>query len=178
MLENKKAQQVFDQMRDDSSSLYVLCDTNSFVTQRTKTTTATSRYSVNFAFDPVLLQTRAYRNSYRSLLKRVRTTVPRIRMAREDSEAKRVHDERKVLLAGPGAERMMRAIQIIPDIEESFQTQLIPSEPAAATHTRSPEVKITLRRLTVSINPIDASELDDTHWLERHGEVTCIICQL
>lgn len=67
---DKKSQKVFDQVKDDSSSLCVLCDSASFVTKRTKTTTTTSRLSMNFAFDNELLQHRAYKSTFRSLLRR------------------------------------------------------------------------------------------------------------
>ena len=46
MMEEKKSQQVFIQMKDDTSSLIVLCDSDSFATKRTNTTTATSKLSL------------------------------------------------------------------------------------------------------------------------------------
>lgn len=59
-------------MRDDTTSLIVLSDSDSFVTKRTRTTTATSKLSINFAFDSELLQHKAYKSTLRSLMRRSR----------------------------------------------------------------------------------------------------------
>ena len=72
MIEEKKSQVVFNGMKDDTSSLIVLCDSSSFVTKRTTTTTATSSFSMNFDFDTELLQAKAYKSTLRSLMRRAR----------------------------------------------------------------------------------------------------------
>ncbi|KIW66188.1 hypothetical protein PV04_08389 [Phialophora macrospora] len=69
-LEEKESRRVFDQVKDDSASLVVLCDSASFVTQRTQTTTGTSRFSIDFSFDAEILQAKAYRTMLRSLMQR------------------------------------------------------------------------------------------------------------
>jgi hypothetical protein len=70
LLKEKESRRVFDQVKDDSTSLVVLCDSASFVTQRTKTTTGTSRFSMNFSFDAEILQAKAYKTTLRSLMRR------------------------------------------------------------------------------------------------------------
>ena len=60
---------MFEQLKDDSSSLIVLYDSASFVTERSLTTTATSGFSLNFAFDSELLQHRAYKGVLRALMR-------------------------------------------------------------------------------------------------------------
>ncbi|ERF71663.1 hypothetical protein EPUS_00652 [Endocarpon pusillum Z07020] len=72
-MEVRTTQQVFQQVKDDSSSLLVLCDSESFITARTRTTTATSRFSLNFVFDAELLQHKAYKSTLRSLMRRTRS---------------------------------------------------------------------------------------------------------
>jgi hypothetical protein len=84
LMEDKKTQKVFEQVKDDSSSLYTLCDSVSFVTKRTKTTTATSKLSMNFAFDAELLQNGAYKRAFRSLMRRVGA-----RQSRDDGDSNR-----------------------------------------------------------------------------------------
>lgn len=69
-LEQKQPRKVFDQIKDDSTSLIVLCDSESFTTKRTKTTTATSKLSMNFVFDAELLQAKAYKSTLRSLIRK------------------------------------------------------------------------------------------------------------
>ncbi|EXJ84741.1 hypothetical protein A1O3_05413 [Capronia epimyces CBS 606.96] len=72
VLHERQSRKVFDQIKDDSSSLIVLCDSASFVTRRTKTTTATSKFSMNFIFDAEILQAKAYKSTMRSLMRRAR----------------------------------------------------------------------------------------------------------
>lgn len=73
MMEARVTQHVFQQVKDDSSSLLVLCSSQSFVTSRTQTTTATSKFSRKFTFDTELLQHKAYKNTLRSLMRRARS---------------------------------------------------------------------------------------------------------
>jgi hypothetical protein len=70
LLKEKESRRVFDQVKDDSTSLVVLCDSASFVTQRTKTSTGTSKFSMNFSFDAEILQAKAYKTTLRSLMRR------------------------------------------------------------------------------------------------------------
>ncbi|KAJ9610783.1 hypothetical protein H2200_005560 [Cladophialophora chaetospira] len=76
ILEEKKSRRLIDQVKDDSSSLIVLCDSASFVTKRTQTTTATSKFSVNFSFDAEILQAKAYMTTLRSLMRRAQKDSP------------------------------------------------------------------------------------------------------
>ena len=61
---------MFEQLKDDSSSLIVLYDSASFVTERSLTTTATSKFSLNFAFDSELLQHRVYKGALRAFTRK------------------------------------------------------------------------------------------------------------
>lgn len=70
LLEQKQSRKTFNQIKDDSSSLIVLCDSESSVTKRTKTSTATSKLSLNFVFDAALLQSKAYKSALRSLMRK------------------------------------------------------------------------------------------------------------
>lgn len=54
----------------------VLYDSQSFLSVRNDTTDRASKLSANFPFDEELLQHKAYRNSFRSLMRRNRITEP------------------------------------------------------------------------------------------------------
>jgi hypothetical protein len=56
-------------MRDDSSSLIVLRDSESYLTDTTCSTERSSRLSVKFSFDHELLQSRVYQGTVRSLIR-------------------------------------------------------------------------------------------------------------
>ena len=71
LLASSGSQKAFQQIKDDSTSLIVLCDSASFETRRTRTTTATSRFSLKFNFDAELLQQKVYKNTLKSLMRRV-----------------------------------------------------------------------------------------------------------
>jgi hypothetical protein len=68
--ERETSRQVFDQVKDDSSSLVVLRDSASFLSSCTKTTENSSKLSMRFMFDGELLQSRVYQGTVRSLLRR------------------------------------------------------------------------------------------------------------
>ncbi|ETI25308.1 hypothetical protein G647_02080 [Cladophialophora carrionii CBS 160.54] len=78
-LQETESRSVFDQVRDDSTSLIVVCDSASIVTQRTRTTTGTSRFSANFSFDAEILQANAYKATLRSLMRRAQNDNSRER---------------------------------------------------------------------------------------------------
>lgn len=69
MLERKKSRRVFEQIRDDFSSLIVLRDSSSIFS--TDTNPTSSKLSINFLFDGELLTTRVYQGTVRSLMRRV-----------------------------------------------------------------------------------------------------------
>lgn len=71
-------------MKDDTTSLIVLCDSDSFITKRTQTTTTTSKLSMNFTFDAELIQHRAYKSTLRSLMRRGRLRSDPGRPTRQD----------------------------------------------------------------------------------------------
>ena len=59
-MEDKKTQKIFEKVQDDSSSLYIFCDSASFVTKNTKTITSPLKLLVNFAIVARQLQHRVY----------------------------------------------------------------------------------------------------------------------
>lgn len=69
MLERKKSRRVFEQIRDDSSSLVVLRDSGSLFS--TDTNSASSKLSMRFIFDGELLGSKVYQGTMRSLMRRV-----------------------------------------------------------------------------------------------------------
>lgn len=69
----RRSRKLFEQIKDDSSSLHVLVDSDSFIT-RTTQTSATSKLSMNFAFDEELLQHRIYKTTLRSLMRKALRT--------------------------------------------------------------------------------------------------------
>jgi hypothetical protein len=72
ILQHSYVQDTFDQIRDDTTSLVVLYDSQSFVTRATrstKVTAAESTYSREFEFDSQVLQHRRYQKAFRWLLK-------------------------------------------------------------------------------------------------------------
>lgn len=73
LLTSNKTQRMFEQLKDDSTSLVVLHDTASFQTRRTMTTTTTSKLSMEFTFDAELLQHKLYKSTLKSLMRRVGT---------------------------------------------------------------------------------------------------------
>ena len=138
MIEDRESQLLLDQLKDDRSSLIVLYDSESMLTKRTKSTTRTSKFSLNFAFDSVLLQHTIYKSTFRSLMRR--TKVPsglegireneewidplswkektdRIHVSRKiDQELKqeklRLERELKVIVVGNGAATAMEAFSL------------------------------------------------------------------
>ena len=70
LLEKRKSRKIFEQIRDDSSSLVVLYDSASFITGLTNVTETSSKLSLKFRFDWELLQSTIYQGTVRSLLRR------------------------------------------------------------------------------------------------------------
>ncbi|QDS76316.1 hypothetical protein FKW77_002443 [Venturia effusa] len=73
ILEDRKSRRLFNQIKDDSSSLIGLKDEESVKTGFTRSTR--SRFSLRFGFDSQLLQTQVYQQTFRSLARRA--TRPR-----------------------------------------------------------------------------------------------------
>ena len=69
LLSRTSSRQAIEDIRDDSSSLLVLYDSQSFMTARTETMTGSSKLSVDFSFDEELLQHKAYKKTLRSLMR-------------------------------------------------------------------------------------------------------------
>jgi hypothetical protein len=86
-MEEKESIWVFQQVKDPSSSLLVLYDAASFETKKTKTTTATSKFSMNFTFDSELLQHKIYKDSFRSLLRKAKASTTDAAVDNERSPA-------------------------------------------------------------------------------------------
>ena len=138
MIEDRENQLLLDQLKDDRSSLIVLYDSESMLTKRTKTTTRTSKFSINFAFDSVLLQHTIYKSTFRSLMRRTRAPsglectreidewidplslkekTTRIRTSRKidqklKQEKLRLERELKVIVVGSGATTVMEALAL------------------------------------------------------------------
>ena len=72
IVEDTSAQDLMRHIKEDTSSLILLCDSESFMTKRTQITTATSNLSLNFEFDDELLQHKAYKRTLRSLMRKSR----------------------------------------------------------------------------------------------------------
>lgn len=70
LLEKKKSRKIFEQIRDDSSSLAVLYDSASVITSLTNVAGASSKLSLKFRFDGELLRSKIYQGAVRSLLRR------------------------------------------------------------------------------------------------------------
>ncbi|OCK86999.1 uncharacterized protein K441DRAFT_671506 [Cenococcum geophilum 1.58] len=70
LLEKKKSRKIFEQIRDDSSSLAVFYDSASFITSLTNVTETSSKLSLKFRFDGELLRSKVYQGTVRSLLRR------------------------------------------------------------------------------------------------------------
>ena len=68
-LEKSSARQVFDQIKDDSSSLIVLHDTASNSTACTNSTNTSSKWSMIFPFDTELLKSPVYQRAIRAVFK-------------------------------------------------------------------------------------------------------------
>ena len=66
----KSSRAVIDQVQDDSSSLYVLFDTDSILSRWTHSTENSSKLSVKFLFDQDLLGSKAYQSAFRSFVRR------------------------------------------------------------------------------------------------------------
>ena len=69
MLQEKDSRRLLDQVKDDSSSLVCLNDSNSHLSSRTRTTERSSLWNRVFDFDHGLLGTKVYQKQLRSLLK-------------------------------------------------------------------------------------------------------------
>ena len=68
-LEKSSARQVFDQIKDDSSSLIVLYDAASSLTVCTDSTGSSSKWSSMFPFDAELLSSLVYQRAVRAVFK-------------------------------------------------------------------------------------------------------------
>ena len=69
MLERNQTRMIFDQVKDDSSSLICLCDSTSFCSSWSSTTGSSSLLSKIFGFDGELLASKAYKRQARELFK-------------------------------------------------------------------------------------------------------------
>ena len=70
MLEHKPNRQIIEQVRDDTTSLVVLCDTSSRNSRVTESTETSSRLSTIFQFDAELIGSRVYQRAVHQLFKR------------------------------------------------------------------------------------------------------------
>jgi hypothetical protein len=66
----ESSREVIGQVKDDSSSLYVHCETDSILSRRTGSTENSPKLSMAFPFDKELLGSKAYQGAFRSFLKR------------------------------------------------------------------------------------------------------------
>lgn len=69
MLEKPFNREIFDRIKDDSSSLIVLYDNTSVVSRASKSTGASSRLSRVFPFDLELMSSPVYQRAFRSLFR-------------------------------------------------------------------------------------------------------------
>jgi len=100
LLENPMSRDVFDQAKDDSSSLVALPDRASDLTQVTRSSESSSKISRVFQFDAELFSSGVYQRAVRSM----------VRDARRSSRIKR-----KVLLLGArgsGKEDLMKQMKV------------------------------------------------------------------
>ena len=70
LLESKSSRRIFDQVKDDSSSLCCLRDTASFQNSLTVTTERSSMLSREFDFDAEVMTSKVYKGQIRSLVRR------------------------------------------------------------------------------------------------------------
>jgi hypothetical protein len=70
MLESKPTRKIFDQIKDNSSSLMVLRDSASYSSFLTQDTGVSSKFSAHFDFDSDLLNSRVYQVAVRTILGR------------------------------------------------------------------------------------------------------------
>lgn len=70
LLEKKSSQQILNRVRDDSSSLIVLCEANSMLTGKSRLSDTMSNLSRRFTFDPVLVGSTIYQKVLRSAFRR------------------------------------------------------------------------------------------------------------
>lgn len=71
LLEGEKNRRVFEQIRDDSSSLVVIYDSDSLFSAGTDTEVNSPRLSTKFIFDGELLGSKVYQGTMRSLIRRM-----------------------------------------------------------------------------------------------------------
>ena len=69
LLEEPRSREIFDQIKDDSSSLFVLCDSDSCFDRWTRSTEKSSKLSMTFPFDFDLLRSRVYQRAVRSVFR-------------------------------------------------------------------------------------------------------------
>lgn len=70
MLLSKETRRALDQIKDDTSSLICLRDTDSYSSTRTSTTTRSSILNVMFNFDRELFNSKVYQETMRSIIRR------------------------------------------------------------------------------------------------------------
>ena len=79
VLENVHNRPILDIVRDDSSSLLVLRDSESLARGTTLSTSRSSRWSLTFPFDGEILKSQVYQRAIRRLFRRIpRSSTPRL----------------------------------------------------------------------------------------------------
>ena len=98
----KTSRKIFDQIREDYSSLFALYDSDSFISKGTDTTKATSKLSLNFDFDAELLQHKIYKGVFRSLMRKTKApALPPPVKPLTSSDHRGMPNEFKILALGP-----------------------------------------------------------------------------
>jgi hypothetical protein len=108
LMEDKETQKIFEKAKDDSSSLYIFCDSVSFITKHTKTITSPLKLLMNFAIDARQLQRRVY-----SLTRRVAT-----RQSRDDGDSNRLIATKSLKPSRAETEQAKRSARIDRDLEK------------------------------------------------------------
>jgi hypothetical protein len=180
LLEDERSREVLSQLKEDSSSLIVMYDSASFNSKRTTTTTATSKFSVRFAFDAELLKHRAYQSTIRALMRRagdkeISKSVAGLpdpaelvaqlmaehqeaasrqvdRVIREHKRSSRVFQQYLLLgLPGSGMADVVRELIAYYAIETKEQTSQVPSKLDFRMQYRAPIIEFTIRSLQAAM---------------------------
>ena len=105
ILESNNSRRIFDQVKDDSSSLCCLRDSVSFWNRLTATTETSSKLSREFDFDAEIMTSKVYKGQMRSL---VRRAMRKSSQAKSKDPAEQGEERQSLLLNSATVEKSLK----------------------------------------------------------------------
>ena len=133
LLESNNSRRIFDQVKDDSSSLCCLRDSASFQNSFTVTTERSSMLSKEFGFDAEIMTSKVYKGQIRSL---VRRAMRKSRQATNEDSSEQGEGMRSALVNSAAIDKSLKSAKIAQQNEvEILLLGLDESEKCLFLHT-------------------------------------------